>query len=294
MGELIIKHVNPHAGFFSNCSVILHDIVGFYNLNKKLPVAINTSNMFNLYKKNGDDDIKDTFFYTDKDINIPNTNHIHISLYCYQFDNYKKVPYKELTPFIRKYFRPSKHILELKQSIINKYNINPKKCVGVYYRGTDKFKETALDSFESFLLTIKNVTEHNDNTILLQTDSEPFLNYILNKNLAKKIIVISENAVSNKNTGIHYERSKVENFIEIQYLLATILILAECNALITSSGNVSIWMMFFRGCANNVYQSLNMNWLSDSLQLNNRIDSLLLRLRTKSKLHFLKNLKYTG
>ena len=50
-------------GFFSCCSVMLDNIVHFYNSNKMLPLQIDTSEIFGWYKKDGDNsDIRHDYF----------------------------------------------------------------------------------------------------------------------------------------------------------------------------------------------------------------------------------------
>jgi hypothetical protein len=82
-----------------------------------------------------------------------------------------------------------------------------------------------------------------------------------NGNNKNKIIIILENSTSSTSTGIHFEKNNNENYNDIQYLLSTFLIISKCKYIICSSGNGSIWIMFYRGNAINVYQNLNKVWL---------------------------------
>ena len=274
MDELLIIHPGgPTQGFFSNCSIILYNIISFYNRFKKLPSSINTNKLFKIYKKPQSADIRSVCFETSNLIDISISEHIDINDMCYQFNKYKDVKYKLITPFVKKYFKPSIHIVELKEIFKKKYNINPDNCIGVYYRGTDKYIETPLESFENYVYNIENIIQKKNGSkiLLLQTDSAPFLDFVLSKKLNAKIIIIKENGVSYGKIGTHYERTREENYTDIQYLLATILILSECKYIITSSGNVSIWMMFFRGNADNVLQNLDLTWYSSSVMLPNYI-----------------------
>lgn len=77
----------------------------------------------------------------------------------------------------------------------------------------------------------------------------------------KNIIVIHENKTSYSNNGIHNETSVGENYIDIQYLLSTFLIISKCKHFICSSSNCSIWIMYFRNNIENIYQNLNKEWL---------------------------------
>ena len=71
------------------------------------------------------------------------------------------------------------------------------------------------------------------------------------------MIVIHENSVSKTQRGIHNEKSSEENYRDIKTLFAIFLLLSECNHLIISSSNCSLWMMYVRGTPLNVHQCLN-------------------------------------
>ena len=49
MSETLNLIQHPGQGFFSCCSVLLDSIINYYNVNKKLPLAINTTNLFLKY-----------------------------------------------------------------------------------------------------------------------------------------------------------------------------------------------------------------------------------------------------
>jgi hypothetical protein len=183
----------------------------------------------------------------------------------FQFSDYKTaVDYAGILPYIKKYFEPSESIKALSTNLIQKYEILPDHCIGLYYRGTDKDFETKLDSFENYYKKVKEVLERaKDETlqILIQTDTAQFLDYMKDKCAGLNIKIIAENVVSYGTIGVHNEnRAKSTNFSDIQLFFATILLLAKCKYIICSSSNCSIWTMFYRGHANNVYQSSNYEW----------------------------------
>ena len=261
---LKIRH---NAGFFSCCFVKLYEIIDFYKKNNKLPDEVDSSDLFDMYKY-------DTYKYDTKtDITLDFFEHSNnvsavfgsrkkkIINWDEQFYNYKNVDYPAIIPFIKKYFTPSKKIKTIRNNLLVKYNIDVDNCVGLYYRGTDKFNETQLDSFDSYYSKLIEITNTDNNLkILVQTDSAPFLDYINNKNL-NNVIVINENSTSYTNSGIHNEKKQYENYKDIQNLFATFLIISKCKYIICSSGNCSIWMMYYRENAKNVYQNLNKTWL---------------------------------
>lgn len=256
----IFRKDDHNAGFFSCCSVRLNQIINFINSNKRLPDNVDSSGQFKLYKEDRNKDI--TFDYFEHYENVPDVNIIHPIDYnqTYQFINYANLDYKCIRPLIKKYFSPSAEINKIINNIEKKYNIVFANTIAVYYRGTDKFKETQLASFRDFYnQIIKIVNINKDINILLQTDSAKFIDYINNNNL-KNVVIIDENKTSYSNHGIHREQSKNTNYKDMFNFLSTIIILSKCKYFICSSGNCSIWTMFYRGNSKNVIQYLKGTW----------------------------------
>tara|TARA_B100000123_G_C25736958_1_gene431920 strand:+ start:2052 stop:2927 length:876 start_codon:yes stop_codon:yes gene_type:complete len=259
--KLVIFH---NSGFFSCCSVKLSKIVDYVNHHKKLPLVIDSSNQFKLYKPTGYKNIDVTYHYFKNYNDIKNIK-ISFPINYYHKDQYKdysKLDYKNITPLIKKIFSPSNKIKERINYLERKYNVDYNNILAVYYRGTDKIKETKIASFNNFYEKILKIINKNRNIkILIQTDTFQFLDYIRNKNI-KNIIVFKENKISKTNNGIHNEQSKNVNYHDMFNFLSTVFIISKCKYIICSSGNVSIWIMLFRGNNKNVIQYLNNNWYS--------------------------------
>ena len=272
--------INHNAGFFSCCSVKLCKIIQYFTNNKILPKTIDSSSQFMMYKTANNMDITYDFFINDNSINDNSINdnsindnsinneiiyekYIYIDDCNFQFENYKTVDYKSIIPFVKKYFTPSTRITNIYDKLLIQYNINTDNCIGLYYRGTDKHIETLIDNFDSYYNKLNEIINKENNIqILIQTDSAQFLDYLKQKcTNNKNIIIIKENSTSYTNTGIHHEKSRHENYMDIQKLFATFLIISKCKYVICSSGNCSIWMMYYRGNADNVHQNLNKVWL---------------------------------
>lgn len=256
--------ISHRWGFFSCCSVRLWNIIQYFNNNKILPEIIDCSEVFTLYKVTNNDITFDFFEeYDNINIIINYEKNVPTTRDNFQFDNYKNVDYSAILPFVKKYFLPSKDIIDIMNNLLSEYKIDTSNCIGLYYRGTDKYRETKLGGFKVYydkLTEIINKEENKNLQILLQTDSGQFLDYIKEKNI-NNIIIIHQNRVSYTNKGIHYENTKGKNYQDIKYLFATFLIISKCKYLICSSGNCSIWMMYYRENANNVHQFLNDKWM---------------------------------
>ena len=255
--KVITQH---NAGFFSCCSVKLVEILRYIYYMQKEPKIVDSSKLFIMYKKNINDDIFDFFEHYNNTTNI-NIKDATLSYDAWtQFTKYSEMDYKFVKSIIKKYFSPSNKINKIISDIEQKYNIKHNNTLAVYYRGTDKYKETQLSPFGEFYEQIIGLVNKNKNIkILLQSDCARFIDYITNKKI-KNIFIIEENNTSYTHKGIHYEQTSDENYYDMLNFLSTIIIMSMCKYIICSSGNCSVWMMLYRGNSKNVIQYLNGNW----------------------------------
>ena len=246
----IIHPFGDNNGFFSNCSVKLQSIIEYYNEHNSLPNEVNSTNLFYMYKINKSDDITYHLFENENNIDTyiepNNVLNYASSIIHMQYKPYIQIDFNNIYPFIKKYFTPSNEIINFKNILINKYDINPEEYIAIYYRGTDKIKE---------ILSInKNLK------ILLLTDSKQVIDYFIIR--FPNLTFINENKVSSTYNGIHNENSSETNYNDIKYLFATFLIMSKCKYYICGSSNGSLWTMFYRNNGINVYQNANNSWLS--------------------------------
>ena len=161
-------------GFFSCCSVKLHNIVEYINSNKKLCYADST-NSFGWYKTSNRDITYDYF-------ETPNINQDEIKPIdykeSYQYIDYSKLDYNVI-PIVNTYFTPSPKIKEIINTIEVKYMIhsfNYNNICVLFYRGNDKITETKLCDYNDYLIYANNVLKHNPNIIfLIQSDETEFI-----------------------------------------------------------------------------------------------------------------------
>jgi hypothetical protein len=250
---LVIKH---NSGFFSCCSVKLNSIINFFNSEKKLPDIIDTTNLFDWYKpKNHKIDICNVYF-NQKHKNIIYDEKINYH-HTYQYRIYNTIDYESLTPFIDKYFNLSINIEKIMKQIINKYKINFDNTCVLFYRGNDKNRETALCSYEQILKYAKHVLNLNPNiTFLVQSDETQFIEKMV-KSLKKSIVFKNEiRHIKAQNTTVD-KIDKSQNYKFSQYFLAITNIMSKCKYVVCTTGNCSIWIMLYRGNANNTIQFIN-------------------------------------
>lgn len=257
--------VTHDAGFFSCCSVRLHYIVEYINKHGKYPYDVNSSRSFRMYKKIPRD-ITFDFFNHYGDTNEEICSHVNYH-WIKEHENYKLLDFKNILPIVTKFFTPTKEMWNISFKLQNKYKICASDCIGLYFRGTDKKIETPIGDFQTYLQKLNDLraTVPDTTKIIIQTDTAQFADFIKEQNIPN-IIFIEENSVSYRDSGIHNEKTPAENYTDIKNLFATFLLLSKCKIFICSSGNCSIWSVFFRGSANNVYQLLNNKWQSEITQ----------------------------
>ena len=255
-------------GFFSECTIILIEIIKFIKNSQRPPYLLDCSNSLGLYKKSVDDDVFGEFFIQNRkiklDLNIKNVS--DFATVWDQFKLYNKIKFDLLNPIIRRYFRPSSRVVRLKNYFLRKYQINPSKTIGVYYRATDKSSETGIPSHQTMYNKIKEIhASYPSHRILIQTDSKNFLNYLRSKKDINKYLIIivrnmPENILRKKSKTelpLHRRQSPMQNQKDMLHLLPAFLILSECDYLICNSSNCAWWMMLFRGSVKNVSQYLD-------------------------------------
>ena len=254
--------ITHNGGLFSCCSLRLHDIVRFINYHKMTPIKVNTAEQFKFYKNNHKNDITFEYF---EDYNITEpiiyTNRINYQE-NFQYINYKILDYPSICPVVKKYFTPSVQINNLIETLENKYIKNYNDICVLFYRGNDKITETGLSSYSDNIEKAKEVLRNNPNIqFLIQSDETEFIETMTKEFPSNSFYFKDEIRHMNKQSRT-VDKVFKDSFKFSQYYLAITIIMSKCNYVICgSSGNCSIWIMFYRGNSDNVYQFLNDKWL---------------------------------
>lgn len=262
---VIVKH---NAGFFSCCSVRLSHIVHYFNDGGRyhIPRDVDSSHQFRWYKS-GEGVHKDvTFEYFMHYDDVENDNQFPKHRVCCdhrdQYRLYSTLPYRHLQPFLHKYFSLALPIVDLVKALEDKYDIvYPNTCV-LFYRGNDKAKETKLCAYEDMVGYAKKIVSTNPTTrILVQTDETEFLEYALNTFPQHAFYFKDEIRHMSRNPTTTVDKTMKHN-IEFysKYYLAITYVMSKCKWVVCTSGNCSLFIMYYRGHANNVYQYLNGTW----------------------------------
>lgn len=263
-----ILQLEHNAGFFSCCSVKLQNIIDYFNTYQCLPDIVDGSKQFALYKSlgqnNNQEDITFDFFehYDTTNIDIPYNARISNFPINDWLAEYKHLNYTSVQPFIEKYFKPTKEILANYEQLISESEIDVNNCIAVYIRGTDKYMDTALGSHDEYYTKIQQVIDMNPSCqVLLQTDDGPFLDFIKEKNI-HNLITFNKTAVRYDTNGAHMiSEDQPQHYNDMKYLLAIFLIISKCKYILCNSSNCSVFIMYYRGNATNVYQYSKQRWV---------------------------------
>ena len=168
---------------------------------------------------------------------------------------YEDLHFKKLNTYIHNYFEPSFLVQSRIQQFFEKYHICPDKTIGVCYRGTDKVSEVPSISPIRYLSEVQTLLKkHNDLRVLVQTDQKQVRDYFLSE-IGPAAFYIEEMPVTCSSSAMHITTEKtISNFELGINLLAAVKILAQCEYLVSHTGNVSLWIFLYRGSARNCRQ----------------------------------------
>jgi hypothetical protein len=166
--------------------------------------------------------------------------------------------YNDICPFIHKFFSPSTQIQNIIQTIETKYNIDYTNICVLFYRGNDKITETELSGYDRVIEKANQILSENPNILfLIQSDETEFIDVITQNFPSNSFYFKDETRHMNKQNSSVDLIFKETNLHFSKLYLAITIIMSKCKYVVCgSSGNCSIWITFYRGNADNVYQYL--------------------------------------
>jgi len=255
---MVFRRGTRNFGFFSNCSVLLFDLYNKYNKFKYLPKNIDFKKTFNNYKT--DEQIlnkKNTyplFFKINKNIKIEKRSNYIIKEDYNLNKEYKPKDIYIFKDFVSRYFDVSNEIKAIQKDFIKKYIIDLEKTICIWYRGTDKYKESHSASLNSYIIKLKEIIKTNSSMrVWIQTDQHMALEHFKKKLKNIKHFNIKESITTQGNEGIHLGY-KGNGFELGKIHLAITHLISQCHTIITHSGNGSFWAYLYRGNLDNFYQ----------------------------------------
>lgn len=243
-----VLKIDSGVGIFSCCTVRLESLLEYFNEYHNIPMVVDSSGQFSFYKAHENENISKDLFAQRDDIEIKwygTSIKVTKSSDEQQFSNYQEICFAEISPFIQKYFSPSKLISSAVTQLEALSKIDYRNTCVIRYRGTDKQAETVQPSFDEILnkaLAIQ--AKHSSIRFAIQTDDEEFRKFIY-RSLGHCCFEVE--------TTRWEGWSGNKNYIDFY---ACIFILSQCRFIITTSGNGELWMMIFRGHSNGVFQYL--------------------------------------
>lgn len=240
-------------GLFSTFTLLLSTITIVHRDYKVLPNKFDLSNALYKFKEDKSIDIYKMLFKTDDNVKIDDIepmgpNHHH--------EIYTDEKIKKLYPYIRRYFNLSDEVCEIKNKLIEKYELKDKEFLSVIYRGTDQFTDRGgfisvnCSAYEKLAKNIISNIEPKDRNILIQSEEPRVVNYFRNSLGAKFIEETDIGQIGNNDSPIPLKN--VETWIK--YYVASIHIHSKSKTLITYTGNSGFFTTLFRGSMENVYQ----------------------------------------
>ena len=244
-------HLTHDAGFFSMCSAVLFELS-----RREEPVTeIRTDESFSLYGKTfGGNPWLHYFSPPNPATKARYSTKNPFGRRLRHHSNYDELPLFRAKPYIRRYFQPSPAVVYKKDDLVRTYAVDPTRTITLWYRGTDKGSEIALDSPEKYLDEVKKILHRRPRLrVHVQTDQEQVQKFFLSE-LGDRAFYFSELPVSKTGEGIHFTTPIDEQIQAGQNMLATVLIASQSRYLITHTGNVALWTVLYRGTTKKTLQ----------------------------------------
>lgn len=256
---LKVSH-NHFAGFYSCCSVKLHNIVAYFNEHKKVPDMIDSSELFYFYKPMHNKVSDITFEYFKEPSGRLDYSEVKYE-HSDQVVPYKTLNLESLKPLLKLYFEPSTLINEIVSFLEHKYKIDYANLCVLFHRGNDKATETKLCTYSDYKQKALELQRENPTIrFLLQSDETEFLHEFSTTFPGSLIFheEIRHIKKADMTVDIVYEQY---NNAYSKLFMAIMIIMSKCKYIVFGSGNCSIWIVFYRGHMTNVYQNLNGEWV---------------------------------
>lgn len=254
--ESRILHANWREGFFSNCTTALWALtdLAYEGLSPRKIECTKGWGMYCDRVLNPDLDVYPIFFKSD--------------IYQKNYDLWGKLPRfvhgrhalnqtERWTPFVKRWFNPSDRVLSKVESYTNECHFNPKETIGVFYRGTDKKLEIPISDFRKYSKVLKLLLKKNPGSrIFVQTDQKEFRDYLIGE-FGSRCFYLEEMPVTKGSTGLHFLKDEELQIDRVDYgvrVLAATYLMSRCNVLINCTGNMALWITFYRGHTNEMYQ----------------------------------------
>jgi len=242
-----------NSGFYSNQSQVFLSLLILLS-HGIIPETICYALGFRRLKKDPNRDVYHDFYRMDpnvevqllKTVTLPDENRKQFDLYDFEYYN----------PIVKRFFTPSDVVLERKNMLMDKYEIDPDKTISVLYRGTDKGTELALAHPQDYLIVTQRLLQKNpDFKVLLQTDQTQVIQMFVEA-LGDKVVFFEETPSTTSNSVIWnlMEKNGADSIEWSQWFDAALRCVSDCRYMINHTGNVAFFANLYRGSLDGVYQ----------------------------------------
>jgi hypothetical protein len=253
-------------GFFSFCSLLLENLVRFFNEQRRFPRAEELDFRENLgwYKPSGREgqSVFHDFFQQPSGTLVRDGPSIEFSNDD-QYKVFKTLPLADLLPIVREYYRPTEEIQAIAASLEREYGVTDyENLCCLFYRGNDKITETSLSSYDEYITIGKRLQEANPNIrFLVQSDETEFIE-TMTRTFSNTIVFHGNIRHIPRHGGCQVDKMMLPtmNYIFIKKYVAITSIMGKCKYVVTQSGNCGMWIILLRGHAEGVYQFKDGGW----------------------------------
>jgi hypothetical protein len=258
-------------GFFSFCSLLLQNLVEFFNEQGRFPIADELDFRENLtwYKPEGSQhrSVFNDFFQQPSGTLTRERS----SIQFHNDDQYKlfpTLPLADLIPIVREYYTPTDEIRTIEREIEQEFNlIEYENICCLFYRGNDKITETSLSSYDEYINIGKRLRQENPNIrFLVQSDETEFIETMART--FEGIIVFNghiRHIPRHGGSQVDKMMTPTMNYNFIKQYIAITSIMSKCKYIVTQSGNCGMWIVMMRGSAEGVYQFKDGTWHAASV-----------------------------
>jgi len=255
-----ILHANWDEGFFSNCSTALWALADLA-AEGIVPERISMDRGWDKYCDRIQDrslDLYPVFFQRNESLgefvgrsvsgrSWPGDHHRRYAL----------TKIRDWKAFVDYWFTPSETVQKLERDISRKYEFDPAKTIGFYYRGTDKTREVSISSLEDYLKFALIISQDKPNhKIYIQTDQSQVQEAFKNT-FGDRFFAVKEMPVTSGKVGFHFLSDDKLNMTRLDFGALGLVVtrmLAKCDTLINCTGNMAWWAALYRGNTEKMYQ----------------------------------------
>jgi|GEM_PF-3519628 len=226
-------------GFFSNCTVLLMNMIlgGGTEI-----TSVDTTSSFGFYKEDPEEDIYATFFkpFSGRRYETFPMN----AFWCHE--RYSNLPLEKLLPWTNDYFQLSDEVLLASKDLATQYAIDIDKTAAVFLRGGDKVSEVPPIEIQEVAEALNKLNPADFSSLLIQSN-DLSLRAALIELITVPIRIVTIDEDPSVYTAGSHQKFAMKSHQSCTQFLAIVHLISQCKEVMLNSGNVSFWIVLFRG-----------------------------------------------